>query len=591
MGLADTTVRLRATVDGTPKPILQGHNEIVELSMECSQTAAELLTELEKLKAKPGVSFRQAVSKSLKAIRRRGFIDEVQRKLEKYQTILDTRILVELNSKSIQQGDDFQILDQNVQDLVIAMTQGRDTAAQLLADHGLAIRNHIDQGLVNHALMMSRVSAQQQFKDSLFFPEMFSRQDHIAEEHQGTYRWIFQPPHDGESQKVDGEPAVTGKGSDVIRDDGEARDDRKKGRQWSNFVAWLEYGKGIYWLNGKLGSGKSTLMKFITNNIWENAATTAAMVKWAGDNHVVTASFHFWTLGSTGLQKSLQGLLRSLFFQIASQQQDLIPILMGHPQHSAREFELSQALPIYEWTERRLRSVLQHFLDHKPSSVSLCIFIDGLDEMEGDEEVLIDILRLLNDTPHTKICVSSRREQIFRQEFSASPQIRLQDLNHEDIKKTATENLLPALMECFPRDEKAICSFIEHVILKAEGVFLWLELIMKDIKRAARYNADSLLELAKRLKITPSSIDGLYEQMLDRTDKAYLPEAGKYFRFLMADRTRYNVLATLMDFVCAESVPWDHIRRENTAWFQSPDYSEMCQHIRDSAAYSLCWSC
>lgn len=314
--------------------MLLGHNDIFDLSVKCSETAAELLTELEKLKLKPGVSFRQAVSKSVRAIRKKGFIDEVQKKLEKYQTILDTRILVELNSRSIQHRDDFQKLDRNARDLVIAMNEGRDTVAQLLADHGLAIRNHIDQGLDSHALKMSRVSAQQQFKDRLFFPEMFSRQDHIAEEHQGTYRWIFQPPHDGESQEVDGGPAVTGKGNDVLRDEGEARDEHRKGQQGSNFVAWLGHGKEIYWLNGKPGSGKSTLMKFITSNIWENAVSKEAMVNWAGDNDVVTASFHFWSLG-TGLQKSLQGLLRSLLYQIASQQQDVIPILMSHPQHSA----------------------------------------------------------------------------------------------------------------------------------------------------------------------------------------------------------------------------------------------------------------
>lgn len=533
-----------------------------------------MLTELEKLKLKPGVSFRQAVSKSVRSFRRKAFIAEIEKKLEKYQTILDTRILVHLNSRSIQQRHDFQELDQNVRDLVIAMDKGRDTVAQLLANQGLAIREHIDRGLDSHALKISHERAQRHFRDSLSFSGMFSRQEDIAEEHQGTYQWIFQPPCDGESQKPDREPAVTGKGND-----GEACDDRKRGQQWSNFVAWLEHGKEIYWLNGKPGSGKSTLMKFITSNIWENAASKEAMVKWAGGNEVVTASFYFWSLGSTGLQKNLQGLLRSLLYQIASQRQDLISILMEHLQRSAKELEPSRALSVYEWTERRLRSVLKHFLDHKPSSVNLCVFIDGLDEMVGDEEILIDILQLLNDTPHTKVCVSSRPEQIYRQGFSGSPQIRLQDLNHGDIEKTATESLSPALKACFPCDEEEICYLIEDVILKAEGVFLWLELVIKGIKRGARYNADSLLELRERLKITPSSIDGLYEQMLGRLDKIYLQEAGKYFRFLMAERTPFYMPPTLMEFVCAESVPWDHVRKGNTAWFESPEFSEMCQHV------------
>lgn len=518
-----------------------------------------MLTELEKLKLKSGVGFCQAVSKSVRSFRRKAFIDEIQRKLEKYQSNLDTRILVELNTQLMQQPDDFhKKLDQNGRDLVIAMNQGRDTVAQLIAEQGLAIRDHIDRGFDSHALKISHVRAQEQFKDSLSFPGMFSRQEDIAEEHQGTYQWIFQPPCDGESQKADRESAVTGKGND-----GEACDDRKRGQQWSNFVAWLEHGKEIYWLNGKPGSGKSTLMKFITSNIWENAASKEAMVKWAGDNEVVTASFYFWSLGSTGLQRNLQGLLRSLLYQIANQRQDTISILMEDLQRSAQESDPSRALQVYEWTERRLRSMLRHFLDDKPSSVSLYVFIDGLDEMVGDEEILINTLRLLNDKPHTKVCVSSRPEQIFRQGFSGSPQIRLQDLNHEDIKKAATENLLPALKACFPCDEEEICYLIEDVIFKAEGVFLWLELVMKDIKRGARYNADSLLELVERLQITPSSIDGLYEQMLGRLDKVYLQVAWKYFHFLLADRHPYSIPTTLMEFVCRKCALGPYSYREH----------------------------
>lgn len=138
---------------------------------------------------------------------------------------------------------------------------------------------------------------------------------------------------------------------------------------------------------------------------------------------------------------------------------------------------------------------------------------------------------------------------------------------------------MPALKECFSHDEEEICWLIKEVIFKAEGVFLWLEIVIKDIKRGARYNADSLVELRERLKITPNSIDGLYEQMLGRLDKLYLQEAGKYFRFLMVDRTTHYIPATLLEFVCAERVPWDHIRKGNTAWFKSLEFSEMCQHM------------
>ena len=32
------------------------------------------------------------------------------------------------------------------------------------------------------------------------------------------------------------------------------------------FAQWLKDGKGVYWIYGKAGSGKSTLMKFISSD-------------------------------------------------------------------------------------------------------------------------------------------------------------------------------------------------------------------------------------------------------------------------------------------------------------------------------------
>jgi ABC-type lipoprotein export system ATPase subunit len=35
---------------------------------------------------------------------------------------------------------------------------------------------------------------------------------------------------------------------------------------WSNLSHWLKEGDGVYWINGKAGSGKSTLMKHIVDD-------------------------------------------------------------------------------------------------------------------------------------------------------------------------------------------------------------------------------------------------------------------------------------------------------------------------------------
>ena len=55
---------------------------------------------------------------------------------------------------------------------------------------------------------------------------------------------------------------------------------------WSNFREWLQSGSGCYWINGKAGSGKSTLMKFI----FGHSKTREALEIWASSP---------WTRAST----------------------------------------------------------------------------------------------------------------------------------------------------------------------------------------------------------------------------------------------------------------------------------------------------
>jgi hypothetical protein len=66
----------------------------------------------------------------------------------------------------------------------------------------------------------------------LYFGQMTDRQEEVALAHAHTFEWIF-------------------------------RDPAPEHKPWSDFVKWLQYRQGCYWVGGKAGSGKSTLMKYI----------------------------------------------------------------------------------------------------------------------------------------------------------------------------------------------------------------------------------------------------------------------------------------------------------------------------------------
>ena len=325
-------------------------------------------------------------------------------------------------------------------------------------------------------------------------------------------------------------------------------------------------------------------MKYITSefrNLYQSGATLSG---WDTGVDLVVCSFFFWTLGIS-LQKNYVGFLRSLLYQIAEQREDLIATMMG--QGSMPDEQTSSShdpIRIYAWTKERLDDALKRFLFNKPSSISVCLFIDGLDEFVGDEDLLLETLRLLSGTPRVHVCVSSRPEQIYRQGFAQSPKLKLQHLNHPDIAKTVKDRLGTTLAEKFPHSPEVVDEFVTDVISRSEGIFLWTELIIKNIQRGAR-NSDNLQELRERFDRMPDTIEGLYQHMLDRLERPYLQEAAKYFQLLMAaaDFEAFEPYSlrrlTLLDCACAEGMAWSKVLSHDFAYFQSPEFHESCCNL------------
>jgi hypothetical protein len=119
---------------------------------------------------------------------------------------------------------------------------------------------------------------------------MRDREVEVAEAHRKTLEWIFA---DEDSKKV---------GSDFLQC---LKDDNE----------------GIYWINSKAGSGKSTLMRFIHDHM----ILVEQLRIWAGERPLTMAGFFFWTSGSYE-QRSQVGLLRYLLFQLLQQRRSFIPI-------------------------------------------------------------------------------------------------------------------------------------------------------------------------------------------------------------------------------------------------------------------------
>ena len=129
---------------------------------------------------------------------------------------------------------------------------------------------------------------------SLHFAEIQDRSDAIPEAYQKTYQWILQP---SSSSKYP-----------------------------SCFTAWLrDDEQQLYWITGKPGAGKSTLMKFI----FENQQTESFLREWAQDRELVKVSFYFWNSGEP-IQMSREGLARTLLYTVLQRLPYLVPRIYLH---------------------------------------------------------------------------------------------------------------------------------------------------------------------------------------------------------------------------------------------------------------------
>ncbi|KAL8753628.1 MAG: hypothetical protein Q9199_004918, partial [Rusavskia elegans] len=527
-------------------PPTQDDIEIVKLSSKCTKVAEDLLAELRKLGLEQS-GLRHAITKSVRVIRRKALLEEKKNLLENYRRVLDTRILIRLDARSLRDTQDIIFLEQGAQALALGLQQGHNTVAQLLADRNRQLKEHIDIKFGSHAKATEDSLSYTRLLESLFFPEIVSREEQIPEAFEGTCRWIF-----------------------------DSSDDRKsRTRPWSSFCKWLETEKGVYWISGNPGSGKSTLMKYIV----QSDHTPQLLADWEKGTDLIVISFFFWNAGMA-LQKSCTGLLRSLLYQIATQWPALANLVASPTGRSKDAIEASRSwTPLTTWTDHGLMSLLNRFLNEKPASISLCAFVDGLDEFVGDEEYLLHMIELFNNSSRCKICVSSRPEQAFRQEFRLCSQLRVQDLNREDIERTAVGKLEPSLQRhsVLPIPEDDVRYLIEALVERASGVFLWLDLMTKDLIRGSR-DGDTLEELHSRLATTPDTINGLYAHMLQKLDRLYVEDCVRYCSILiMAKDLGFHTQITLLALALGGHEPWSHLVDFDLAYFAESRFNSVCQ--------------
>jgi hypothetical protein len=146
---------------------------------------------------------------------------------------------------------------------------------------------------------------------------------------------------------------------------------------------------------------------------------------------------------------------------------------------------------------------------------TLALFIDGLDEYLGKPEELILLFRNITILPHIKLCLSSRPWVEFEDAFGQKPSLLVQNLTSGDIKNfvSAKFHQEPMFAQLLRREEEFANRLIEDVVSKADGVFLWVGLVVSSLLSGMVFG-DRVSHLQRRLDILLPDLKHLYNRML-----------------------------------------------------------------------------
>lgn len=305
-----------------------------------------------------------------------------------------------------------------------------------------------------------------------------------------------------------------------------------------SFREWLAIGDGVYHIAGKPGSGKSTLMKLIDNA----EATDQQLHEWASrdQKQLIRASFYTWKAANASpLQNQIEGLVRTLLHQILTAAPELIPLVFAK-HWNPKDCTLLNIMTQTSSTSRPphleyegILKALEYIIQNSDLAKKFCFFflIDGMDEF-GNGHEHFDIARKVqrwssSSVGNVKTCVSSREEAAFINTFLLQQRLRLHMVTWDDIKTLARERLREHdhFVSASKKDRRAL---IRKIADKAEGVFLWVVLTIRELSQLLD-EQQTFQQLFHVVDSLPDGLEEFFQEIMTRIPRRYYDEAQAIF--------------------------------------------------------------
>jgi hypothetical protein len=317
-----------------------------------------------------------------------------------------------------------------------------------------------------------------------------TRYDKISEEHSGSLKWLW---------------------------------------THSQYQAWsASEGSSLLYIEGKPGSGKSTLTKYFRNNIAEMDPNTSSRI----------IACYFYTERGTELERTHENMLRAILSSILQQDETAFYLFQARFRGTHRRNDRN-------WTYDSLKKILSSFANH-PAGQQLCLILDAMDESEeNDRRVIIQLFcQLCSDENlcNIKVFLTSRPVAELNHRIRERHQvITLQQENEKDIYKLANDFLRLELR----LSGNILGQATEYISTHAQGVFVWVGLVQKELHHYVETGGNIVGILRVLEDIPYQELNDFYTIMLNKMvacDDRDIQDAVKILRFVLFARRPLKVI-------------------------------------------------
>ena len=285
------------------------------------------------------------------------------------------------------------------------------------------------------------------------------------------------------------------------------------------FLLWLQddarYRHQPFWIQGKPGSGKSTLMKFaLRDPRMRDNLPSVNNSKWT------FSSYFFHNRGSQS-QKTLVAMLQEILHSILIQN----PFLTVFVLYFYNTLKTEQRTSKPSWDVTNLRAAILAILRQSECKANLCLFLDALDEHVGQNEQLVAIIEDMNaaaeenmDYIRIKLCLASRPWDIFKKHLRHCPQFAIHEHTYHDIEMYTSRRIRGAMYTA--DTSSAEIDLIAQIVQEASGAFIWVRIVMDQVTQDI-IDGTPLPTIKRNVAQLPSELEELYRLTIHRIKFEY----------------------------------------------------------------------